>query len=113
MIRGRVWEPGIEQLPVDEDLTTSSNGKIIMAMRASSDRIGRPYMAPPGTPANIMTIWTDAFAKVARDQELIAEAKKSNMRIEYIPAEECMKLLIYIFHQPDDIVKEFGKYIQF
>jgi tripartite-type tricarboxylate transporter receptor subunit TctC len=113
MIRGRVSEPGIENLPVNEDLTTDPKGKTIMAMLASTDGIGRPFVAPPGTPPDIMNILKDAFAKVANDQELKEDAKKNKMDVTYIPGDECLKVLNYLFNQPEDIIKEFGKYIKF
>ncbi len=113
LIRSRVSEPGIENLPVDENFTTNIKGKTIMAMRSAPEKIGRPYVAPPGTPADIMNILRDAFAKVAKDPELIEDAKKNMMTIEYVPSGECLKVLNYILNQPEDIVKEFGKYIKF
>ncbi len=113
MIRGRVSEPGIENLPVIEDLTTDPKGKTIMAMLASTDGIGRPYVAPPKTPADIMNILKDAFAKVAKDPELQGEAKKNRMEVSYTSGDECLKVLNYLLNQPSDIVQEFGKYIKF
>ena len=113
LIRGRASEPGIEHLPVDEDLATDKKGKMIMAMRSAGDLIGRPYIAPPGTPAEIMTILRDAFAKVTKDPELIQESKKLMLTLEYTPPEECLKVLREIFNQPEDIISEFAKYIKF
>jgi tripartite-type tricarboxylate transporter receptor subunit TctC len=113
MIRGRVSEPGIENLPVNEDLTTDPKGKTIMAMLASADGIGRPYVAPPGTPADIMNILRDAFAKVAKDPELQEDAKKNRMEVSYTSGDECLKVLNNLLNQPSDIVQEFGKYIKF
>ena len=113
LIRCRVAEPGTEQLPVNEDFTTDSKGKTIMAMLAAADQIGRPYVAPPGTPADVMAILKDAFAKVAKDPELKEDAKKNKMEIGYIPADECLKVVDYLLNQPADIIKEFSKYIKF
>lgn len=113
MIRGRVAEPGIESLPVNEDLTTDKKGKTFMAMLSASDLIGRPYVAPPGTPPEVMNILRTAFAKVAQDPELKEEAKKSMLEVQYVPADECLKVLDFLFKQPDDIIKEFTKYAKF
>ncbi|MFB3884268.1 MAG: Bug family tripartite tricarboxylate transporter substrate binding protein [Thermodesulfobacteriota bacterium] len=113
MIRGRVAEPGIENLPVNEDLTTDPKGKTIMAMLASADGTGRPYVVAPGTPAQVMNILRDAFAKVAKDPDLREEAKKSRMEVSYTSGDECLKVLNYLLNQPKDIVEEFGKYIKF
>ena len=112
-IRGRVFESGIENLPVDEDICTNKKGKALMAMRSAPDRIGRPFIAPPGTPSDVMNILRDAFAKTAKDPELQAEAKKLGMEAEYVSGDECLKVLNYLFSQPEDIVKEFSIYVKF
>lgn len=113
LIRGRVTEKGIEGLPVDEDLTPDKKGKAIMAMRSTGDQIGRPFLAPPKTPADVMTILREAFARATKDSEMQEEARKINLDIEYVSSDECLKELNSLFNQPEDIIREFGKYIKF
>lgn len=113
VLRGRVVEAGIEQLPVDEDLAKSAREKTLMAMRSAPDRIGRPYVAPPGTPERAMSVLRDAFAKVVKDPALQQDARKNQMSLEYVNAGEVQKVLQYLFNQPPDIVKELGKYVEF
>ena len=50
LVRGAVSEPGIENLPVNEDFTTDKTGKTLMAMLSVVDKIGRPFVAPPRDP---------------------------------------------------------------
>ncbi len=113
LVRGRISEPEIESLPVDEDLATSKLGKTIMAIRSLPEQIARAYVAPPGAPGDVMEILRDAFAKVTRDPELTEEAKKMMMKFNYLSAEDCLKAISYILNQPEDVVKELGKYIKF
>jgi tripartite-type tricarboxylate transporter receptor subunit TctC len=114
LIRGRIWEPGIENLPVDVELTTDKMGKTLLTMfSATPDLVGRPYVAPPKTPPEMMSMLRDAFAKAGKDPEVQEEAKKLKMTVNYVPAEECMKALNEILNQPEEIVKEFAKYIKF
>jgi tripartite-type tricarboxylate transporter receptor subunit TctC len=113
LVRGRVSDPEIENLPLDEDFATDKIGKTIMAMRSAPDLIGRPFVAPPKTPPDIVAILKEAFAKVAKDPDLQEESKKIKMTVEYIPADECIKVVDYLLNQPEDIVKEFSKYIKF
>jgi tripartite-type tricarboxylate transporter receptor subunit TctC len=112
-IRGRVSEPGIENLPIDEDLTTDKMGKTIMAMRSAGDTLGRPYVAPPGTPADVLNILKEGIAKVLKDPEMKEDVKKNKMEIEHVPPEECLRLVNYVLNQPEDVVKEASKYIKF
>ena len=113
VLRGRVIEKGIEKLPMDEDLAKDQRAKTLMAMRSAPDSMGRPYVAPPGTPEATMNVLRDAFAKVAKDPGAIEDAKKNMMALEYVPAQEVQKVLQYILSQPPDMVKEFGRYVKF
>jgi tripartite-type tricarboxylate transporter receptor subunit TctC len=112
-IRGRCVEPGIENLPVDEDLTTDKVSKTIMAMRSAADGIGQPYVAPPGTPSHIMNMLRDGMAKALKDPELKEDAKKSMMEVRFVPPEECLKLVDYVLNQPQGVIREASKYIRF
>lgn len=113
LIRGRVSEPEIENLPVDESLATDNKQKTLMAVRSGPDQTGRPYVAPPGTPTDIMNILKNAFTKVAEDPELKEESKKLNMRVRYTSADECLKVINYLLNQPEDIIEEIRKYIKY
>jgi len=98
LIRGRNSAPGIEHLPVDEELTVAKIGKTLMAMRSTSDSIGRSYVAPPGTPEAAMNTLRSAFAKVAKDPETQGDAKKNMMAVEYVPAQDIQKVLQYLLN---------------
>ncbi len=113
ILRGSVWEAEIKNLPVDQDLTTDKKGKTIMGMLSSVDKIGRPFMCPPGTPPNVMSILRDAFSKAAKDPELLEQGKKAGMTMDYSNPDECMKIVNFVLDQPEDIVKEFSKYVSF
>ncbi len=113
VVRGSVAERGMENLPVDENLTSDKTGKTVMAMRSAPDRIGRPYVAPPGTPPEVMKILRDAFAAVEKDPELQKDAAKNQMQAEYINAPDTMKILKELLSQPPGMVKELGKFIKF
>jgi tripartite-type tricarboxylate transporter receptor subunit TctC len=113
MIRGRAADPENINLPVDEDLTTDKKAKTFMAMRSTVELIGRPFVATPGSPAEAINALRDAFAKVVNDPELRAEAKKNMMDVQYTSAEECRKILQGLFNQPEGMIKEFSKYINF
>ncbi len=113
LIRGRITAPGIEHLPIDEDLATDKRGKTLMALRTAADTNARPFIAPPKTPPEIMKMLRDAFAKVTKDPVFLAEAAKNYMSVDFVPAEESVKVLNFILSQPEEIVTEFGKYIKF
>lgn len=109
LIRGRVSEEGGEKLPVDEDLAPDARGKALLAVRSVPDKVGRPYVAPPGTPDETMKILREAFAKAIQDPELKADAAKAGLSLDYTPQDEVMKVLEMVFSQPPEIVSVFAK----
>ena len=113
LVRARAVEPGIEKLPVDESLAPNPRARAIMALRSAPEVVGRPYVMTPGTPEAMLKVMREAFAKVMKDPELIAEAKKANMDLEYMPADEALKIMKEVLSQPKDVVEAFGKYIKF
>jgi len=113
IMRARAVEPGIEKLPVDEDLAPNPRAKAIMALRSAPEIIGRPYVMPPGTPEATANIMRKAFAETIADKDLIAEAKKAKMDLNYVGADEAQKVLKEMLEQPKDVVDEFSKYIKF
>lgn len=108
-----IYPGDIENLPVDEDFITDPMGKTLMTLYAAQNYAGKPFMAPPGTPANVMNIMRDAFAKTLKDPELQADAEKALMDLEYVSSEECLKHLNYILQQPAPVVKTISKYVKF
>ena len=113
VIRARAVEPGIEQLPVDESFAPNARAKAIMALRSAPEVVGRPYVMTPGTSAEALRIMRDAFAAALKDPELVAEATKAKMELEYTSGEETLKILTEVLTQPKDVVDEFSKYIKF
>jgi len=111
LVRTRISR-GAKDLPNCEDLTDDKTGKTVMAVHGSMGNASKPWVAPPRTPANLMKILRDGFEKALGSPELQADAKKRRMNVEYVPPEDCLKIVNFILGQPDDIVKELRKYVK-
>jgi tripartite-type tricarboxylate transporter receptor subunit TctC len=112
LVRSRVPSPGFEQLPVDENLATNPIGKAIMGIRGIPQAIGRAFAAPPGTPADRIAMLREALAKVIKDPEFQAEAKKAKIDMIHISAEQVSNDFTALLNQPPEVLKEMGKYIK-
>jgi len=113
VIRARSTEPGLEKLPVDESFAPNPKAKAIMALRSAPEQVARPYVLPPKTPDAVVSAMRDAFAKAIKDPELLADAKKAQMDVQFTSGDEAVKILSEVLQQPKDIVEEFSKYIKF
>jgi len=113
VIRAKAIEAGIEQLPVDENLAPNARARAVMALRSAPEVVGRPYVMTPGTPDDIVKAMRDAFSKAIKDPELVAEAKKGKMELEFMPGDEALRIVKEVLAQPKEIVDDFRKYIKF
>ena len=110
LFRGRVFVEEIKSLPVDEDLMKDPKVKAMFRIFSAIDQLGRPYVAPPGTPADLLKILQEAFKKACADPQVKAEAEKVKMELDYVTAADCMETINFVLTQPEDIIKDFVKY---
>ena len=113
VLRARADEPGVEQLPIDEDLAPNPRAKAIMALRSAPEIVGRPYVMHPNTPPEYVNIMRKAFAETIEDKALVAEATKASMDLNYVGADVAVKVMKEMLSQPKDVVDEFSKYVKF
>ncbi|MBI2088385.1 MAG: hypothetical protein HYT78_06515 [Deltaproteobacteria bacterium] len=64
----------------------------------------RPFTLPPGTPKDRVAAVRKAFMDTMRDAEFLADAKKSNLEIDPVPAEELAKTVAGLFELKPVIV---------
>jgi len=66
--------------------------------------MGRPFVAPPGVPADRLQILRDSFMATARDPELLAEAKKMNLDISPLSGEATQALVEKLYQTPKEVI---------
>jgi tripartite-type tricarboxylate transporter receptor subunit TctC len=112
LVRARARVPGLNDLPIDEDLTTDKTGKALMAIRGIPLLIGRAFAVRPGTPADRVKILREAFAKTIADPQLQAETKTAKIDMDYIPPQDVIKGFDEMMSQPPNVLEAMGKYLQ-
>ena len=63
----------------------------------------RPFVAPPGVPADRLKALQHAFAATLKDPELLAEAGRAGVEIRYASPERVHTAMAQIFDAPDAI----------
>ncbi|HEU4341892.1 MAG TPA: tripartite tricarboxylate transporter substrate binding protein [Candidatus Binatia bacterium] len=99
--------PTLNEL-MDEYKTPESSRRLANLVLASGD-LGRPIMAPPGTPADRVKILRQAFMKALGDPELLAQAERQNMEVEPTGGEELEALAKEVMSQPPEVVERMKK----
>jgi tripartite-type tricarboxylate transporter receptor subunit TctC len=72
----RHHHPAFNSLPELETFARSDREKKIMMMFRTFRLVGSPYILPPGTPAEIVSIWREAMRKTFKDPAFLKDFKK-------------------------------------
>jgi tripartite-type tricarboxylate transporter receptor subunit TctC len=95
--------PTIYEL-MDRYKTGENQRRLATAMLAAGD-FGRPIAAPPGVPADRLKILRDAFDKVVKDPQLLADAKKRKLEIDPTHSTELAALAKEVMAAPPEVVE--------
>lgn len=89
---------------MNEYKTPDPARRLARVIQASGD-LGRPYIGPPGMPADIVNLLRESFAKMIGDAALLEDAKKRKMDIEFTAADELEKISRDAVQQPPEVVE--------
>ena len=99
--------PTIHQL-MDQYKTQQAGRNLATLVLAAGD-FGRPYVMPPNTPPQQVKLIRDAFDKVLKDEESIAEATKKKLEIDPSTSEDLTKLAKEVTSQSPDVIAKMKK----
>ena len=66
-------------------------------------------MVTPGTPLDRVKMLRESFRNVLKDSELLAEAKRARMEVEYAAGEDLEALVKEVLNQPPEVVEQAKK----
>lgn len=90
--------PELPNIPQAIKFAKTEEGRKMIEVGIHSDSdIVRTYTLPPGTPKDRVLLLRKAFEATLKDPEFVADAKKSRLNVEPIPAEEIEKDIAGLF----------------
>jgi tripartite-type tricarboxylate transporter receptor subunit TctC len=104
--------PGLNHLPVDEDLATSELGRSLVVIRGTPLTIGRPFAVRPGTPADRVAMLREALREVLADPKLLADTDTAQIDVRHITGQEVTKGFNDMINQPPQVLAAMGQYIK-
>ena len=90
-------------VPFMMDLTKDEETKKVLHFLFSYLVVIRPFVTPPGIPADRLKALQDAFAATLRDPEFLADADRAGVEIRYASPEGVRGALDDIFNAPEPI----------
>ena len=96
--------PDLPDIPLIMDLADNEEKRQILRLVLGRGVLGRPFLAPPGVPADRAAALQHAFDAMVRDPEFLADAERLRLEIMPISGSELQRLMTEIYATPPDIV---------
>ena len=98
--------PDLPQVPLIMDFIKSEEQRSILRLVFARQVMGRPFLAPPGIPAERLAALRKAFDATLKDGEFLAEAQKLKLEITPVGGEAVQQLVAEIYRTPPEILKK-------
>ncbi len=96
--------PDLPNVPLALELATNAEDKALMELNDARLEIGRPFMAPPGVPAERVKALRAAFNAMVKDKDFLADAEKLKMEIDPVGGDEAQALLERVAQAPQTLI---------
>jgi predicted outer membrane repeat protein len=93
----------LPDVPLALDLLKDPDDRRLLELIVLAQEFGRPFLAPPGVPAERMTAYRRSFAAVLKDPEFRAESARQRMGIDPLDDREIETLLARAYAAPKPI----------
>ena len=94
----------LPNIPVAADLARSDAERQALALFFRRAEVGRPFLAPPGVPADRLAALRQAFADTLADPDLKADAEQAGLNLRPVSAAETRAILDEVYATPPDVV---------
>jgi len=96
-------------VPLVKDYVSNEDDKKVLDVIFVSTILARPYIAPPGLPADRAKALRDAFMATMKDPEFLAETGKLQLNIDPTSGEEMERIVTEAYALPDSIAQKVRK----
>jgi len=109
----RTRDPRLPETPtiweIMNEYKTPQVSRSVAETVLTANDFGRAMIAPPGTRPELVKMLRAAYAQALKDPELLAEAKKSNLDVDYTPGEQLQKLAREVIEQSPEVIEKVKK----
>jgi tripartite-type tricarboxylate transporter receptor subunit TctC len=98
--------PELPDVPLITEFAATDRQRQILRLVFSRQAMARPFVAPPGVPAERKQALRVAFEQTMADAEFLAEAKQRGLEVNPVTGADIDKLLDELYQTPADVVAE-------
>ena len=93
-------------VPFMLDLAKSGEQKQMLRLTLAPQAMARPFVAPPGVPAERAKALQKAFDDTMKDPDFLAEAKRLNLDVNPMSGQQVSELLTSLYATPKPLVQQ-------
>ena len=98
--------PELPDVPSIMEIAQTDEQKNILKVAILSADLGRPFMAPPGVPADRVEALRAAFIKTIQDPEYVAEVTKRKDTPTLVDGKRAEAIIKELFSTPPEVLKQ-------
>jgi tripartite-type tricarboxylate transporter receptor subunit TctC len=98
--------PDLPDVPLITDLAKTDEDRQILKLIFARQVMGRPFLAPPGIPAERAEALRQAFMATMTDPAFMADAEKSQLEVNPVAGDDLQKLVAEIYRTPPEVAKK-------
>jgi tripartite-type tricarboxylate transporter receptor subunit TctC len=96
--------PDLPDVPLVTDFVKEPADRQVLELIFSRNSMGRPLLAPPGLNPAVAAALRSGFARAMHDPDLIADAAKINLELNFVGGEDVQALVERLYHSPPDVI---------
>ncbi len=104
--------PELPNVPLIVDLAKNDEQRQILRLIFARQVMGRPFLAPPGVPADRAEALRKAFMATMQDKDFLADTEKAQMEITPVAGDQIEKLMRELYTTPKEVAQKAGNLIQ-
>ena len=103
--------PDLPNVPLIIDLAKTDEQRQMLKLIFARQVMGRPFLAPPGVPADRAEALRKAFMDTMQDKDFLAETDKAKMEITPVAGDQLEKLVKEIYATPKAVSQKAAELI--
>jgi tripartite-type tricarboxylate transporter receptor subunit TctC len=100
------WK-GLPDVPTAHELAANAEDKALLALAEIPFQMSRPFVAPPGLPAEQAAALTHAFIAAHQDPDYLREAKEMQLDVSPMSGAEMQALMTRIAQTPPAVIARY------
>ena len=97
--------PDLPNVPMATDYLKNDSDRAVFKLILAKLEFGRPFVAPPGLPPAMLAELRDAFIKMSKDKDFLADAATLRLPIDATAGDAMQKFVADTYQAPADVVK--------